>query len=221
MNVIVFGANGYLGQNIVENFRSLNNNVISVSRSSLDTDIQISVNLDEIAELKIKFDGCVWAQGVNLNDNLQHSEFYDQVLESNLNFIIKSIRVLLNSNLLQQDARLTVISSVWQNLGRQNKFSYMVSKSAVEGLVNSFLADYSQVGYSINAVLPGVIDSPMTRQVLSQAQLKKIIDQMPNKKLVTARQVSQLVTWLTSKNAAGINGQFIRIDNGWSSVRVI
>ena len=127
----------------------------------------------------------------------------------------------MNSNLLQQDARLTVISSVWQNLGRKNKFSYMVSKSAVEGLVNSFLADYSQVGYSINAVLPGVIDSPMTRQVLSQAQLKKIIDQTPNKKLVTARQVSQLVTWLTSKNAAGINGQFILIDNGWSSVRVI
>ena len=69
-------------------------------------------------------------------------------------------------------------------LSKKNKFSYTISKSAIEGLINSFIADYSEIGYSINAVLPGVVDSKMTRQNLSEKQISNIESQTPTKNLV-------------------------------------
>ena len=116
---------------------------------------------------------------------------------------------------------MVVLSSVWQSLSRTNKFSYSVSKAAVEGLVNSFIADYSAQGYAMNAVLPGIVDSPMTRANLSENQIKKIENETPSQYLVSASNVAKVVSWLSSPDSAGVNGQFIRVDNGWSHIRAI
>ena len=221
MNVLVFGASGNIGKAIVEELRATGHFVTTVSRNSPTADIQINENFQELSNSQLRFNGCIWAQGVNINDTLESANSLEEILDVNLKFIINSLRVLLNNNLLEKNARLTIVSSIWQSLSKKNKFSYTVSKSAIEGLVNSFIADYSEFGYSINAVLPGVVDSKMTRQNLSEKQILNIKSQTPTKKLVSTTQVAKVVSWLTSEESAGVNGQFIRIDNGWSNIRVI
>ena len=221
MNVLVFGASGNIGKAIVEELRATGHFVTTVSRNSPTADIQINENFQELSKSQLRFDGCIWAQGVNINDTLESANSLEEILDVNLKFIINSLRVLLNNNLLEKNARLTIVSSIWQSLSKKNKFSYTVSKSAIEGLVNSFIADYSEFGYSINAVLPGVVDSKMTRQNLSEKQILNIKSQTPTKKLVSTTQVAKVVSWLTSEESAGVHGQFIRIDNGWSNIRVI
>ena len=61
----------------------------------------------------------------------------------------------------------------------------------------------------------------MTRSNLTNDQVNKVTSETPMKKLVTAEQVASLVYWVSSPLAAGVNGQNIRIDNGWSNVRAI
>ena len=73
----------------------------------------------------------------------------------------------------------------------------------------------------MNAVLPGVVDTPMTRSNLSSEQIKKIEHETPAGKLVSAANVAKTVSWLASPESIGVNGQFIRIDNGWSQIRAI
>jgi NAD(P)-dependent dehydrogenase (short-subunit alcohol dehydrogenase family) len=73
----------------------------------------------------------------------------------------------------------------------------------------------------MNAVLPGVVDTPMTRANLSQAQITNIEKETPMKTLVTSEDVARAVNWLASPESSGINGQFIRVDNGWSQIRAI
>jgi NAD(P)-dependent dehydrogenase (short-subunit alcohol dehydrogenase family) len=221
MNVLVFGATGNIGKAIVEELRATGHFVTTVSRKSSTADIQINENFQELSNLKLKFNGCIWAQGVNINDTLISANSLDEILDVNLKFIINSLRVLLNNDMLEKNARLTIVSSIWQSQSKKNKFSYTISKSAIEGLINSFIADYSEIGYSINAVLPGVVDSKMTRQNLSEKQISNIESQTPTKNLVSTTQVAKVVSWLTSGESAGINGQFIKIDNGWSNIRVI
>jgi NAD(P)-dependent dehydrogenase (short-subunit alcohol dehydrogenase family) len=41
------------------------------------------------------------------------------------------------------------------------------------------------------------------------------------KALVTSEDVARAVNWLASPGSSGINGQFIRVDNGWSQIRAI
>jgi NAD(P)-dependent dehydrogenase (short-subunit alcohol dehydrogenase family) len=73
----------------------------------------------------------------------------------------------------------------------------------------------------MNAVLPGVVDTPMTRANLDQTQISNIEKQTPTKSLVTSEEVAKAVNWLASAQSSGINGQFIRVDNGWSQIRAI
>ena len=157
MNVLVFGASGNIRKAIVKELRATEHFVSTVSRTSSTADIKIYENFQDLPNLQLRFNGCIWAQGANINDTLESANSLEEILDVNLKFIINSLRVLLNNNLLEKNARLTVVSSIWQLLSKKNKFSYTVSKSAIEGLVNSFIADYSEMGYSINAVLPGVV----------------------------------------------------------------
>ena len=221
MKILVFGASGTLGASIKTELESKGHHVTSASNSSSSSDIQTANGFEGIATLGIKFDGCVWAQGVNANDTLLTSEKLDETLEANLLFVVRSMRYLLISKLLNPTSSLVIVSSVWQNLSRKNKFSYTVSKASIEGLVNSVLADFSENGLRINAVLPGVIDSPMTRANLSDQQIETIENQTPSGKLVSANQLARVIAWLLSEDSRGINGQFIGVDNGWSNVRSI
>jgi 3-oxoacyl-[acyl-carrier protein] reductase len=221
MKAIVFGANGYLGSAILEELTKSSFDVTTSSRSSGKTEFQTHNGFDAIIASGKKFNACIWAQGQNASDILGTSENFDAIFDANIVFIIKSLRALIENNLLAPQARLVVLSSVWQSLSRTNKFSYSVSKAAVEGLVNSFIADYSAQGYAMNAVLPGIVDSPMTRANLSENQIKKIENETPSQYLVSASNVAKVVSWLSSPDSAGVNGQFIRVDNGWSHIRAI
>ena len=221
MKAIVYGANGYLGKSIVDDLSLKGFDVATTSRDSKETDFQTKDGFAQIISSGMKFDACVWAQGQNANDTLESATSFEAIIDANLTFTINSLRALLENNLLSDNARMVVISSVWQSLSRTNKFSYSVSKSAIEGLVNSFIADYSPRGYSMNAVLPGVVDTPMTRSNLSSEQIKKIEHETPAGKLVSAANVAKTVSWLASPGSLGVNGQFIRVDNGWSQIRAI
>ncbi len=221
MNILVFGASGTLGAAIRTELESKGHYVVSASNKSVGSDVQTINGLEGIASLGLKFEGCVWAQGVNANDTLLSSEKFIETLEANLFFVVKSMKYLIDANLLTQSPSFVLVSSVWQNLSRKNKFSYSVSKAALEGLLNSVLADYSENGLRINAVLPGVIDSPMTRANLSQDQIDNIESQTPSRKLVSGHELARVISWLLSEDSLGVNGQFINVDNGWSNVRTI
>lgn len=221
MRVLVFGSSGTIGSEISAELSAGGNEVVTVSNSSLNADIQSKDGFEPLLNLNAKFDGCVWAQGINSNDTLSTSTNFENVLNANLIYVVNSLRFLLTNELLESKSRLVVVSSVWQNITRKNKFSYSVSKAAIEGLVNSVMADFASSGVRINAVLPGVVDSRMTRENLTASQINKIKSETPSHSLVTAQELAKVISWLLSEESNGLNGQFLTVDNGWSNVRTL
>jgi len=86
-------------------------------------------------------------------------------------------------------------------------------------LIRSMACELGDKNISINGVLPGIIDSPMTRKNLSSAQVNQIIDQTPGNKLVKPEEIATIAEFLASKNSQGINGQSITVDNAWTISR--
>ena len=99
--------------------------------------------------------------------------------------------------------------------------SYGVSKSALKGLVLSLATDLAKDGYLINAVLPGAIDTPMTRNNLSYDQMQLIERATKFNRLVTLVDVASSIYFLCSEENSGITGQFLKVDLGFSDVRNI
>jgi NAD(P)-dependent dehydrogenase (short-subunit alcohol dehydrogenase family) len=96
-----------------------------------------------------------------------------------------------------------------------------MSKAALRGLVLSAAADLAKDGHLINAILPGALDTPMTRRNLSADQIKSLESGTQFGRLPKLEDVASLACWLCSAENTGITGQFIAADLGYSRVRIV
>ena len=229
--LLLFGASGSIGSAIRQKFLDQAWDVIGVVRepSSIENMVYwdpLSRSLGApLKQLKQYggVDAVCWAQGQNCNDSIYNfdEQIHRDVYEANVIYILNSLSVLLKENLLHKPAKLCVISSIWQNLSRQQKLSYGVSKAALQGLILSVANDIGNDGHLINAILPGVLDTPMTHKNLAKEQLDKVINSTQFGRLADLEDVSNTAYFLCSSNNTGVTGQFIKVDLGYSDVRVI
>jgi len=234
-NVAVFGANGVIGKALCKKFLSENYKVIAVTRSQ---PIQVAgfsgltnVKWDPFTEhcppaALLSSDlltAVVWAQGSNVNDDIYdfNLKSHEEMYASNVTYILQSLHALIANEKLSPSARLCIISSVWQTIARQKKLSYCVTKSALQGLVQSLTIDLGRSGCMVNAVLPGALDTPMTRQNLSVDQISRLQAATPLGRLPELGDVTGIVEFLCSEKNTGITGQFIAADRGFSNARII
>ncbi len=232
-HLLVFGASGAIGQAISQAALTRGWRVTGAARSA---HASMAEGCDRLAldPLDEQFDsrqlrgekpytGVCWAQGANRNDSVynvdleQHMALY----QANVAYILVTLRALLDDKLLAAGARLCVISSIWQNLARQSKLSYCISKAALQGLVLSASADLAADGILINAVLPGALETPMTRKNLNAEQIDRLTSATGFGRLAELTDVASLVLYLCSAQNTGITGQFIAADLGFSHVRIV
>ncbi len=229
---LLFGASGAIGQAIENKFLAEGWRVVATARHRPSGgERTVALALDPIAP---EFDGSIldahapfaavcWAQGANLNDSIYdvNSEKHMELYRANCLFILVTLQKLLERRLLAPASRLSIISSIWQNIARQNKLSYGMTKAALQGLVLSASADLAADGHLINAVLPGALDTPMTRRHLSAVQIGQLSAATKFNRLPALDDVANLVFYLSSPMNTGITGQFIAADLGFSHVRLI
>ncbi len=232
--MLLFGGAGAIGSSLLEKFLVEGWQVIATGRHAPQTPVANGVTWLELDPFADNFDDSVldkygpfsavcWAQGANINDSAydvdteQHMELY----RANCLFVVITLQKLLSRKLLSEASRLCVISSIWQNIARQNKYSYCITKAALQGLVLSAAADLAGDGHLINAVLPGALDTPMTQRNLSADQIKQFETATKFNRMPKLNDVSNLVFHLCSPNNTGITGQFIASDLGYSHVRII
>jgi NAD(P)-dependent dehydrogenase (short-subunit alcohol dehydrogenase family) len=224
--VLVFGGSGTLGSAVAAGLRAAGFSVLVAGRK-LDGAEDISTEDEtwskKLADSGVQLAGVVWAQGTNYSGDAVATEPHElrEVLEANVTFIHSTFRELHRHRVLAAPCRTVVLSSIWEKFGRNDKFAYMVSKAALAGLVKSLAIDFADQGVTCNAVLPGVVDSPMTRANLSVTQLRGIQQSTPGGQLVTVDEVAQLVVWLISLSSSGVQGESIVVDKGWSSARLM
>lgn len=221
--VAVFGSSGALGTAISNDFENLGFDSVRLSSgpSSANVVSTLDKNWVEVVTQPGKLDAAVWAQGFNQSDSINEFsiETFNKHVDANVSYILDTLHKLVSANAFSSSARLVILSSIWQESSRANKLSYMISKSALKGLVTSLCLDLGYKGISVNAVLPGVTDSPMTHRNLSSDQIAHVIEETPLNLLPKIEEVSKTVTWLASPDSSGINGQFITVDNGWTRYR--
>lgn len=229
---LIFGSTGAIGSTIVSWFEARGYDVWAGSRTFIqenDSNHQYFVFDPENSKDSLNnlipgsVNSVVWAQGANLSDNIRDMDVnkHRTMYEANVLYIMIALQTLLEKKLLAPSARLCVISSIWQNLAKQDKLSYCVTKSALQGLVQSLAVDLGKEGVMINAVLPGPLDTPMTHANLTSGQITELKKLTPLGSLATLDDVASLVGFLCSEMNSGITGQFINADRGFSHARII
>ena len=105
---------------------------------------------------------------MNYNDSIHsfNSDSFSKIIDSNVSFILQTLKTLIDNKKIKHGGKLVVISSIWEETTRPDKLSYTITKAALSGLVKNLAYDLSQYNILINNVLPGVVDNEMTRKTL-------------------------------------------------------
>ncbi len=225
--LLLFGGTGAIGQALRSAYVTAGWTVTATSRREAPHVVAFDpfgAAVDWLAlDRRGPFQAVTWAQGANHNDTVydvdvdKHMALY----QANCLFNIATLKGLLERKLLVCPARLVVVSSIWQNLARQNKLSYCVSKAALQGFVTSAAADLAKDGHLVNAILPGVLDTPMTHKNLAPEQIQVFKGATKFDRLPALSDVTNLAVFLSSPQNTGITGQFIEADLGFSHVRLV
>jgi Dehydrogenases with different specificities (related to short-chain alcohol dehydrogenases) len=113
-----------------------------------------------------------------------------------------------------------LVSSVVAQIGVANHEAIAAAKAGVEGLVRSAAATYAPIGLRVNAVAPGMTDTPLTAGMLKVAAMREGAGkQYPLGGVQTAEQIAEVMAFLLSESASRITGQCIAVDGGFTTIR--
>jgi NAD(P)-dependent dehydrogenase (short-subunit alcohol dehydrogenase family) len=100
-------------------------------------------------------------------------------------------------------------------VGNPSQPGYTASKHGVVGLTRHGALRWAKAGIRVNAVCPGVIETPMTAPLVANVQMKQVIDSMtPMGRMGTADEIAEAVVWLCSDAASFVTGHPLVIDGG-------
>jgi NAD(P)-dependent dehydrogenase (short-subunit alcohol dehydrogenase family) len=108
---------------------------------------------------------------------------------------------------------VNITSRAW--LGNRGQSNYSASKAGVVALTRVLALELGKFNVSVNAVAPGLIDTPLT-QKLEKDVLQKLIDAQPSKSMGAPADVANTVAFLVSGKTNFITGQTIYVDGGKS-----
>lgn len=95
--------------------------------------------------------------------------------------------------------------------------AYSASKHGVVGLTRAAALEYASQGVRINAVCPGMIDTPMTRKPGMGELIAQLVEASPLKRIGRAEEIAAAAFWLCGEDASFVHGQAIPVDGAITS----
>lgn len=145
------------------------------------------------------------------------TEDFDRVHAINLKGVWLCMKYQV-TQMLKQGSGGTIVncSSMGGIDGIAGRTSYCSTKHGVIGMTKSAALEYASRGIRINAVCPGVIDTPMVSSMMTGEAdvLNALIDQVPIKRLGRADEIAQAVLWLSSDASSFVVGHSLVVDGG-------
>jgi NAD(P)-dependent dehydrogenase (short-subunit alcohol dehydrogenase family) len=144
-------------------------------------------------------------------------ETYDQVAAVNLRGVWTCMKYELLQMRAQGSGAIVNTSSLGGLVGLPNRATYHAAKHGVIGLTKSAAMEYAARGIRINAVCPGVIDTPMSAGLTESHGdiMKEIMRDQPIGRLGHAEEIAAAVLWLSSPGASFVLGVALPVDGGF------
>ena len=233
-NVLITGASGGIGNELVNQFTSLGANVlgsgtkvekldilkknfsnIKIKKFNIEDHSRIEEFINEVTLELGGLDILINNAGMT-KDNLSlrmKDEEWKKVIDVNLTSTFLLSKHAIKKMLKTKYGRVVNITSVVCHTGNTGQANYSASKAGIIGMSKSLATEYAKKNITVNCVSPGFIDTSMTSNIAEKVKLY-LTSRIPIGRLGTAKDVSNCAAFLSSEQASYITGETIHVNGG-------
>ena len=233
-NILITGASGGIGSELVKKFVSLGGKVlgsgtktekldllkkkypnIKVKKFNLEEHSRVEEFIDNVALELGGLDILINNAGINM-DNLSlrmKDDEWKKVIDTNLTSTFLLSKYAIKKMLKNKFGRIINITSIVGHTGNVGQTNYAASKAGIIGMSKSLAIEYAKKNITINCVSPGFIVSDMTLNIAEKVKLF-LTSRIPMGKLGTGEDVSNCVAFLSSEQASYVTGETLHVNGG-------
>jgi len=138
------------------------------------------------------------------------ADFWDSVLNVNLNAPQVLTQALLDNGTLHDNARVILMASISGLAGNRGQTNYTTSKAGLIGLARAMAPSLKERGITINAVAPGFIETKMTADMpFAIREAGRRLSSLGQGGL--PQDVAEAVAWLSQPGSGSVSGQVLRV----------
>jgi NAD(P)-dependent dehydrogenase (short-subunit alcohol dehydrogenase family) len=143
------------------------------------------------------------------------TEMLDRMIALNMRGVFLSMKYQLRHMVAQGSGAIVNMSSGAGLVGVPGFSGYTATKAAVIAMTKSSALEVAQQGIRINAVCPGLVDTPMIETL--DADLRKALsDSHPPGRIAKPSEIADAVVWLCSDKSSFVTGIALPVDGGHS-----
>lgn len=148
----------------------------------------------------------------------QSNDVYETIFSANVRGVFWCMKHEAKSMLAQGSGAIVNNASMGGVIGFPNAALYIASKHAVLGLTKTASLEWFKLGVRVNAVCPGLIDTPFQDRVWPTEKAKREVGaaSVPGR-MGTAEEVARVVAFLASDDASFVSGHALLADGGYTA----
>ncbi len=182
---------------------------------------QVDAALAKARDWHGRLDGVVCTPGINVRKPITAyaDDEFDRVIRVNMKGTFNVLRAA--GRLLQVEKRGSIVlfSSIRSQVVEPGQSVYASTKAAIVQMARAGAAEFAPFGVRVNAVAPGVVETPLTAPIKSNATwYGAYADKNPLKRWASADEMAWPTVFLLSDAASYVTGSCLVVDGGWLAV---
>ena len=141
------------------------------------------------------------------------AEDWKQMFAVNVDGVFHCCQCALPDMIRRKYGKIINVSSMWGQVGASCEVHYSAAKAAVIGLTKALAKEVGPSGIEVNCIAPGVIDTPMNRN-LNEETMRELKEETPLNMIGKPKDVANLALFLAEKKTRFITGQVLGINGG-------
>lgn len=212
-HVIITGRN----RERLEETYSLLDTMSLQSHSLIVADLTKEEDLQLIAETIGSIDGLVNNAGVNRIKpaSFVKNEDLEYIFQNNAFSGVNLTRALLKKKIISKGGSIVFTSSISAFYNAPGRLLYSGSKAALTSFMRSFAVELADKHIRVNAVHPGMVETNMTAEHISEDELNRNLGDYPLKRYGKPEEIAWAIIYLLSDAAAWVTGSSLTIDGGF------
>jgi NAD(P)-dependent dehydrogenase (short-subunit alcohol dehydrogenase family) len=139
---------------------------------------------------------------------------WSKVIDINLTGVFLCMKYQIPQMMAAGGGSIVNTASVAGLVGLPTATAYVGSKHGVIGITKTAAMEYALDGIRVNAVCPGYVLTPMTRDGVARRG-EELLNKVPMHRLGKPEEIAEAVAWLCSERASFVTGSFYTVDGGY------